>query len=131
MQRSRTSGLRARLEDLYRPASLARSPLVRLRCIDQDADLASALRMLLLRLLDELRDTGQPRDREAAALLGSYYVKRVGSHEVIAERLGLPRTTFYRRLHRGLGLLAERIRVKEALSTTASGTESGTGSAAG
>lgn len=119
------------LEDLYRPASLARSPLVRLRCIDQDADLASGLRALLLRLLGELRDTSQPRDREAAALLGSYYVKRVGSHEVIAERLGLPRTTFYRRLHHGLGLLAERIRVAEALIATPSGTESGTGSAAG
>ena len=119
------------LEDLYRPASLTRSPLVRLRCLDQGADLASGLRGLLLRLLGELRDSGPPRDREAAALLGSYYVKRVGSHEVIAERLGLPRTTFYRRLHRGLGLLAERIRVTEALSATASGTESGTGSGAG
>jgi hypothetical protein len=119
------------LEDLYRPASLARSPLVRLRCIDQDAGLTSGLRALLLRLLAELRHTGQPRDREAAALLESYYVKRVGSHEVIAERLGLPRTTFYRRLHRGLRLLAERIRVTEALTATAGGTESGTGTAAG
>jgi hypothetical protein len=132
------------LEDLYRPASLARSPLVRLRCIDQgcidqgcidqgcvarDAGLAAGLRALLLRLLDELRNTGQPRDREAAALLGSYYVKRVGSHEVIAERLGLPRTTFYRRLHRGLELLAERLRVTEALTVAAGGTESGTRSA--
>jgi len=119
------------LEDLYRPASLARSPLVRLRLLDQDAGLASGLRALLLRLLAELRHTGQPRDREAAALLESYYVKRVGSHEVIAERLGLPRTTFYRRLHRGLQLLAERIRVTEALTATAGGTESGTGTAAG
>jgi hypothetical protein len=119
------------LEDLYRPATLARSPLVRLRCVDPDAGPAAGLRALLVRLLDELRNTGQLRDREAAVLLGSYYVKRVGSHEVIAERLGLPRTTFYRRLHRGLELLAERIRVTEALTVTATGTESGTGSAGG
>jgi len=111
------------LEDLYRPASLALSPLVRLRCIDQD----TGLRGLLLRLLDELRQAGRPRDREAAALLSSYYVKRAGSHEIIAERLGLPRTTFYRRLHHGLELLTERIRVADALG----GTETGTGSAAG
>jgi hypothetical protein len=115
------------LEDLYRPAALGRSPLVRLRCVDPDAGPAAGLRALLLRLLDELRNTGQVRDREAAVLLGSYYVKRVGSHEIIAERLGLPRTTFYRRLHHGLELLAERIRVTE----TVSGTESGTGSAGG
>jgi hypothetical protein len=134
------------LEDLYRPGSLARSPLVRLHCINQDrtdqgrtdqgrvdhdAGQAAGLRALLLRLLAELRHTAAARDREAAALLESYYVKRVGSHEVIAERLGLPRTTFYRRLHRGLQLLAERIRVTEALTATVGGTESGTGSAAG
>jgi hypothetical protein len=117
------------LEDLYRPASLAQSPLVRLRCIDPDTGVASGLRALLLRLLDELRQAGQARDREAAALLRSYYVKRVGSHEVIAERLGLPRTTFYRRLRHGLELLAGRIRVTEALNGTAGGTESGTESA--
>jgi hypothetical protein len=114
------------LEDLYRPASLAQSPLVRLRCIDPDAGLAAGLRALLLRLLDELRQAGQARDREAAALLRSYYVKRAGSHEIVAERLGLPRTTFYRRLRHGLELLADRIRVTEALNGTAGGTETGT-----
>jgi len=36
-------------------------------------------------------------------------VKRVGSHEVIAERLHLSRPTFYRRLQRGLTLVAERL----------------------
>ncbi len=115
-----TGEVKLALEDLYRPASLAESPLVRLRCIDP-AD-ALGLRALLLRLLDDLRRAGSIRDREAAALLGSYYVKRVGSHEIIAERLGLPRTTFYRRLSRGLELLADRIRMAE----THSGTETGT-----
>jgi hypothetical protein len=119
------------LEDLYRPPSLAQSPLVRLRCVDQSRGPASGLRALLLRLLDELRDAEQARDREAAALLRSYYVKRAGSHEVIAERLGLPRTTFYRRLHHGLRLLTDRIRMTEALHGPARGTESGTEPAAG
>ncbi len=130
-----TGQVKLALEDLYRPASLAQSPLVRLRCVRPGAG-AVALRTLLLRLLADLGRTAQPRDREAAALLGSYYVKRVGSHEVIAERLGLPRTTFYRRLSRGLELLARQIRVAEgaAQALTASdgadmprsGTESGT-----
>jgi len=35
--------------------------------------------------------------------------ERVGSHEVIAERLHLSRPTFYRRLQRGLTLVAERL----------------------
>jgi hypothetical protein len=36
-------------------------------------------------------------------------LKRVGSHEVIAERLHLSRPTFYRRLQRGLTPVAERL----------------------
>jgi hypothetical protein len=36
-------------------------------------------------------------------------VKRVGSHEVVMERLHLSRPTFYRRLHRGLVLTAKRL----------------------
>jgi hypothetical protein len=36
------------LEDLYRPESLAQSPLVRLRCVDQGAGLAPGLRALLV-----------------------------------------------------------------------------------
>ncbi len=114
------------LEDLYRPASLKQSPLIGLRCVGPGADRVSGLQGLLLRLLGELSHSGQARDREAAALLRSYYVKRVGSHEVVAQRLGLPRTTFYRRLRHGLELLAAQIRVTEALSVTPTGTESGT-----
>jgi hypothetical protein len=35
--------------------------------------------------------------------------RRVGSHEVIMERLHLSRPTFYRRLQRGFALVAERL----------------------
>ena len=48
-------------------------------------------------------------DRKAGKLLLDYYVKRVGSHEVIMERLHLSRPTFYRRLQRGFALVAERL----------------------
>lgn len=122
-----TRQVKLALEDLYRHDSLAQSPLVRLRCVPhgggQGPGSWAGLRAVLLRLLDELQHAGPARDREAAALLSSYYVKRVGSHEIVAERLGLPRTTFYRRLNHGLSMLASRIRVAEAES----GTETGTG----
>src|SRR6266851_3473770 len=49
------------------------------------------------------------RDPEAGRLLLDYYVKKVGSHEVIMERLHLSRPTFYRRLQRGFALIAERL----------------------
>jgi DNA invertase Pin-like site-specific DNA recombinase len=57
----------------------------------------------------ELATSEAPRDAEAGQLLAEYYLRRAGSHEVIAERLHLSRPTFYRRLQRGLGLVAERI----------------------
>jgi hypothetical protein len=42
-------------------------------------------------------------------VLRDYYLKGVGSHAVVAERLHLSRPTFYRRLHSGLELVAERL----------------------
>jgi hypothetical protein len=108
------------LEDLYREPSLAGSPLADLpSAVALGDDPARRLRALLLRTLGELQSEGPPHDREAAVLLISYYVRRVGSHEVVAERLGLARTTFYRRLRRGLTLAARRLVVDEAVADRA------------
>jgi DNA invertase Pin-like site-specific DNA recombinase len=60
-------------------------------------------------VISELASAPGPRDAEAGKLLLDYYVKRVGSHEVIMERLHLSRPTFYRRLQRGFSLVAERL----------------------
>jgi len=49
------------------------------------------------------------REAEAGRVLRDYYLKCVGSHAVVAERLHLSRPTFYRRLHNGLELVAERL----------------------
>jgi DNA invertase Pin-like site-specific DNA recombinase len=104
------------LEDLYREPSLAGSPLADLpAAVALGDDPAGRLRALLVRTLGELEAEGRPQDREAVALLISYYVRRVGSQEVVAERLGLARTTFYRRLHRGLVLAARRLLMDEAV----------------
>jgi hypothetical protein len=98
------------LEQLQDPARLAASPLARLACISRDGREPDAeLRSLLTDVIRELAGSRQPRDAEAGQLLLDYYVKRTGSHEVIAERLHLSRPTFYRRLQRGLALVAERI----------------------
>jgi DNA invertase Pin-like site-specific DNA recombinase len=50
-----------------------------------------------------------PRDAEAGHVLFDYYVKKVGTQELIMERLHLSRPTFYRRLNRGCVLVAERL----------------------
>lgn len=90
--------------------ALAGSPLTRLACIGgQGTDAGPELRGLLVDVVRELAAARAPRDAEAGQLLVDYYVKRVGSHEVIAERLHLSRPTFYRRLQRGLTLTAERL----------------------
>ena len=70
---------------------------------------AADLRACLVDVIDELAKSSHPRDAEAGRLLFDYYVKRVGSHEVIMERLHLSRPTFYRRLQRGFLLVAERL----------------------
>ena len=91
-------------------AALAASPLARMACISAGGSAAGPeLRGLLIDVVRELAAAKPSRDAEAGQLLVDYYVKRVGSHEVIAERLHLSRPTFYRRLQRGLTLAAERL----------------------
>ncbi len=70
---------------------------------------AHDVRSLLSDVVGELAGSPRPRDAEAGRLLLDYYIKRVGSHEVIMERLCLSRPTFYRRLKHGLGLVTQRL----------------------
>jgi hypothetical protein len=70
---------------------------------------AVELRELLVDVIGELATSTSPRDAESGHLLLDYYVKRVGSHEVIMERLHLSRPTYYRRLHHGFELVASRL----------------------
>jgi hypothetical protein len=101
--------VRAALDDLGTPEALARSPLGQLPGVSHGGSVAADLRSVLVDVIGELAASPGPRDAEAGKLLLDYYVKRVGSHEVIMERLHLSRPTFYRRLQRGFGLIAERL----------------------
>lgn len=101
--------VRAALDDLGTPEALGRSPLGRLPGMSQGDSAAADLRSLLVDVISELAASQQPRDAEAGRLLLDYYVKKVGSHEVIMERLHLSRPTFYRRLQRGFSLVADRL----------------------
>jgi hypothetical protein len=101
--------VRAALDDLGTPERLARSPLAMLPGVSRGGSAASDLRALLVDVIGDLAASNSPRDAEAGRLLLDYYVKRVGSHEVIMERLHLSRPTFYRRLQRGFALVADRL----------------------
>jgi hypothetical protein len=101
--------VRAALDDLGTPEALGRSPLALLPGVSRGGSAASDLRALLVDVIGDLTASSAPRDAEAGHLLLDYYVKKVGSHEVIMERLHLSRPTFYRRLQRGFALVAERL----------------------
>jgi len=93
------------LEDLGTPEALGRSPLVRLPGVSSSGE----LRALLVDTITEVANSTAPRDAEAGRLLLDYYVKRVGSHDVVMDRLHLSRAVYYRRLHRGFALIALRL----------------------
>jgi len=98
------------LEVINQPAALDGSSLAGLHFLTGRADSRSAeLRELLVDIVRELETSRAPRDAEAAKLLSDYYLRRVGTHEVVAARMHLTRPTFYRRLQRGLELVAERL----------------------
>ncbi len=64
---------------------------------------------MLVDVVGELATSSAPRDAESGRLLLDYYVKRVGSHDVVMERLHMSRPTYYRRLHHGYELVASRL----------------------
>jgi hypothetical protein len=101
--------VRAALDDLGTPEALGRSPLGQMPGVSRGGSAAADLRAVLVDVIGELAASPGPRDAEAGKLLLDYYVKKVGSHEVIMERLHLSRPTFYRRLQRGFALVAERL----------------------
>ncbi len=101
--------IKSALQNLRFPAALAGSPLCHLITTAGGEGTVADLRARLIAAISELAASPRPRDQEAGRLLLDYYVKGVGSHEVVMERLHLSRPTFYRRLRRGLELVAEQL----------------------
>ena len=101
--------LKEELEDLRDAHALDRSPLALIPGLTSRASAGPDLKALLVDVITELAASPAPRDAEAGRLLLDYYVKRVGSHDVVMERLHLSRPTFYRRLQLGLDRVGERI----------------------
>ncbi len=101
--------VKSALQNLRIPTALARSPLCDLAAIAGGDSTAAALRARLIAVVSEVAASSKPRDQEAGRLLLDYYVKGVGTHEVVMERLHLSRPTFYRRLRRGFELVGEQL----------------------
>src|SRR5438094_764598 len=96
------------LELLHQPAALSGSALLGTMNLSMDID-AAKLHDVLEDTIRELSRGSAGEEVESARVLLDCYVNRVGSHEVVAERLHLSRRTFYRRLDRGLLTLAQRL----------------------
>src|SRR5207248_2689392 len=88
-----SASLCAVIGDLGTPEALGRSALAQMPGMSRDGSAASDLRALLVDVIGELAVSHAPRDAESGRLLLDYYVKRVGSHDVIMERLHLSRPT--------------------------------------
>ena len=101
--------VRSALDDLGTPEALGRNPLARLPGLSRGDGGARELREVLVDVIGELAGSAAQRDAECGRVLLDYYVWRVGSHEVVAERMYLSRPTYYRRLHHGFQLVASRL----------------------
>jgi len=105
-------------EDKNRRITVARTELERIRRRSASGrktacDISRA-QAIMTEIVNELSRSADPRDAEAGRLLLDYYIKHVGSHEVVMERLYLSRPTFYRRLKHGLMLVGERLEERVA-----------------
>jgi hypothetical protein len=111
--------VRDALGDLHHLSRLAQSPLASWCAPAETRDEGRSLQRRLIEVIDEIAESKLARDGEAGRVLRAYYVKKIGSQEAVAERLHLARATFYRRLHRGWYLLAERLDEADGISHTA------------
>lgn len=98
------------LESLHDSRALAQSPLTRLPCLSGPAGEAPAeLRALLVEVVTQIASSRSPRDAESGRILLDYYVRRIGSHEVVMEPMHVSKQTYFRRLDKGKALVAERL----------------------
>jgi hypothetical protein len=102
--------VKSALEAFQDVRTLGTSPLMRLAWIKADgAPGAGELKAALIRVATELAQSTDFRDAQAGRILIDYYVKRIGSHEVVAERNNVSRQTYFRRLDRGCAGVADRL----------------------
>ncbi|MCX5195508.1 hypothetical protein OOK31_16615 [Streptomyces sp. NBC_00249] len=93
----------ARIRD---PRALARSPLL----ARPGLDTPQALRGWLDNAVLELALADAPADAEAGAILRAYYLSgRPRTHHQAAREVHVSRATYFRRLRKGLALLADRL----------------------
>lgn len=97
---------------------LAASPLVRFANADLDAsqpDQARSLRQLVSDAIAAALEVANEADRPALRALELAYLQRATSHERLAERLSVSRSTLYRMLHHGCQLVvAQLIRPRDS-----------------
>ncbi|MET9609358.1 hypothetical protein ABZZ17_30565 [Streptomyces sp. NPDC006512] len=93
------------LAGLRDPGGLAGNPLLAL----PDLSSPPRLRAWLTDRVAALAASSASTDREAGAILAAYYLGRSRTHHQIAHGLHLSRATYFRRLRRGLTLLAAQL----------------------
>jgi hypothetical protein len=102
--------VKSALEAMQDLRTLSSSPLIQLHTVKgEGAGAASELKAALLKAITDVAGSTRFRDAQAGQILLDYYVKRVGTHELIAERLHVGRQTYFRRLDRGFECVADRL----------------------
>ena len=102
--------VKAVLEGLHDDAALAASSLAGLPCLVGPPDEAGTeLRSVVVEVIKEMAASRAPRDAESGQILLDYYVRRVGSHEVVMDPMHMSKQTYFRRLERGKALVRERL----------------------
>jgi hypothetical protein len=105
--------VRRALRDYARPDALARSPLVAARCIRGAAagDAGEALPRVLREAAEVLKR--HPRDLKLYRAVWHTYFEPLATQEQVAERLGLPFSTYRRHLRQAIDRIAEALWQRE------------------
>ncbi|WP_308637844.1 ATP-binding protein [Paenibacillus silvisoli] len=70
--------------------------------------LAARISVVLATSLMSLAES-KPHEQLQERILRLFYLERIGSHEMVAQRLGMPMTTYYRHLKKGIRQLADLV----------------------
>ena len=102
--------VKSALEAMHDLRTLSTSPLMGLSVVREEGlSGAGELKTALIAAINDVAASTKFIDAQSGRILVDYYVKRIGTHEMLSERHHVSRATYFHRLDRGFDRVADRL----------------------
>lgn len=112
--------VKSAMEAMHDLRTLSTSPLMGLSVVREEGlSGAGELKAALIAAINDVAASTKFVDAQSGRILADYYVKGIGTHEMLAERHHVSRATYFHRLDRGFDRVADRLdEIDEGVAAT-------------